>query len=233
MTPAETIGPDRIAHLIEVAPIGIDDFSALRYLYAKSLIAQTAALGIRRAGRRPDPADLLARLHRPGDGGRDRRRLARRRAGRLGRLASGPRARRHRPPRPRVRAPSALRHRPPPAGARWRRARTARASASSPPGPPSRPCPSSSATATKSPRAAPRPSPPATCCPSPSCARTWRKPPPVIPEAEAPAPRLSGTSHVESLEVPALDDFALCAQIVEAGMTGQSLVARRLGRAER
>ena len=43
MTPAETIGSDRIAHLIEVAPIGIDDFSALRYLYAKSLIAQTAA----------------------------------------------------------------------------------------------------------------------------------------------------------------------------------------------
>ena len=43
MTPAETIGSDRIAHLIEVSPIGIDDFSALRYLYAKSLIAQTAA----------------------------------------------------------------------------------------------------------------------------------------------------------------------------------------------
>jgi hypothetical protein len=43
MTPAETIGSDRIAHLIEVAPIGIDDFSDLRYLYAKTLIAQTAA----------------------------------------------------------------------------------------------------------------------------------------------------------------------------------------------
>jgi GNAT superfamily N-acetyltransferase len=44
MTPtAETVGSDRIARLIEVAPIGIDDFSALRYLYAKSLIAQTAA----------------------------------------------------------------------------------------------------------------------------------------------------------------------------------------------
>jgi hypothetical protein len=42
------------------------------------------------------------------------------------------------------------------------------------------------------------------------------------PETEALAPRLSGTSHLESLEVPALDDFALCAQIIGAGMTGQS-----------
>ena len=39
---AEAVGHDRVAQLIEVAPIGIDDFSALRYLHAKSLIAQTA-----------------------------------------------------------------------------------------------------------------------------------------------------------------------------------------------
>jgi hypothetical protein len=44
MTPtADASGLDRIARLIQVAPVGIDDFSALRYLYAKSLIAQTAA----------------------------------------------------------------------------------------------------------------------------------------------------------------------------------------------
>jgi HD superfamily phosphodiesterase len=39
---AESVGHDRIAQLIEVAPIGVDDFSSLRYLHAKSLIAQTA-----------------------------------------------------------------------------------------------------------------------------------------------------------------------------------------------
>ena len=43
MSTAETSGFDRIARLIEIAPVGVDDFSALRYLYAKSLIAQTAA----------------------------------------------------------------------------------------------------------------------------------------------------------------------------------------------
>ena len=34
------------------------------------------------------------------------------------------------------------------------------------------------------------------------------------PEADA------ASSDIESLEVPALDDFALCAQVIEAGMTG-------------
>ena len=42
MPSAETAASDRLAQLIEVRPVGIDDFSALRYLYAKSLIAQTA-----------------------------------------------------------------------------------------------------------------------------------------------------------------------------------------------
>ena len=36
-------------------------------------------------------------------------------------------------------------------------------------------------------------------------------------------PSKSGTSYVESREVPALDDFALCAQVIEAGMTGGNL----------
>ena len=67
MTPtAETVGSDRIARLIEVAPIGIDDFSALRYLYAKSLIAQTAdavsdeqAAALIRLIYSPDYSDLV------------------------------------------------------------------------------------------------------------------------------------------------------------------------------
>jgi GNAT superfamily N-acetyltransferase len=42
MASAETAASERLAHLIEVRPIGIDDFSALRYLHAKLLIAQSA-----------------------------------------------------------------------------------------------------------------------------------------------------------------------------------------------
>lgn len=63
---AEIVGHDRLAHLIEVAPIGIDDFSALRYLHAKSLIAQTAdAVSDEQAARlihliySPDYSDLV------------------------------------------------------------------------------------------------------------------------------------------------------------------------------
>ena len=63
---AESVGHDRIAQLIQLAPIGIDDFSALRYLHAKSLIAQTAdavsdeqAAGLIHLIYSPDYSDLV------------------------------------------------------------------------------------------------------------------------------------------------------------------------------
>lgn len=63
---AASVGHDRIAQLIELAPIGIDDFSALRYLHAKSLIAQTAdavsddqAAGLIHLIYSPDYSDLV------------------------------------------------------------------------------------------------------------------------------------------------------------------------------
>src|SRR5262245_18795236 len=51
---------------------------------------------------------------------------------------------------------------------------------------------------------------------------------PVIPEAEVYAPRLSGTSQVHQQQVPARDDFALCAAIIAAGRRVAGLLARAL-----
>jgi len=42
--------------------------------------------------------------------------------------------------------------------------------------------------------------------------------------------RLSGTSYIQSLEIPALDGCALCATIIEAGMTGGINAARHYSR---